>query len=502
MDWHRQAAEDDDTFAATEGARPLIAVRRLEDAQDWLRRAAATATHYRLDDAAELMWEAGGEEEALGWWQLLADAGHSSAEWNATRALEAAGRVDEALDWQERRARQGNGREAFGRGAAMLANAGRDVEALAWCSRGIDAGDLYSMDLAVKLLARTGQGDQTWDWYRRAAETGDRNFLNMLVKRSRHPVAEQKCLELLRTLADAGHDECVDNAVRVMRRRDGDDVALAWLLELAANGRTVAFWDIADITAEAGRIDESLTWWQRCADSGLGFSALRRAAETLERSGRLAEALDWYRRAVAAGDVDIIGKTAELFATLSRVEEGVRWCHDTAENFQASYALTSAVEILEMANREPEAANLRHFGWEPDGSTAPPWDSTPSTDVGRLLAVTDQARADILRVAAEHDGAVGDRLRHAIELFRGRDAGEHEKRSAVVVLSGLLEERRDLLKSELLRKDEQELFSVANNFAIRHQNEQQKRDYSVEFLDWIFWWYLATIELTNRLGDR
>ncbi len=123
-------------------------------------------------------------------------------------------------------------------------------------------------------------------------------------------------------------------------------------------------------------------------------------------------------------------------------------------------------------------------------------------DIGRLVNGSDPARSDLLHAMAQRTDLIGDRLRHAISLYRSRHADEHAKRSAVIVLAGILEERRPLIKSELLRKDEGDLFSIANNFAIRHQNEQKKSDYSVEFLDWIFWWYLATIELTDRLAAR
>lgn len=41
-----------------------------------------------------------------------------------------------------------------------------------------------------------------------------------------------------------------------------------------------------------------------------------------------------------------------------------------------------------------------------------------------------------------------------------------------------------------------------NKFGIRHQNAQQQADYDAVFLDWVFWFYLATIELTDRLLSR
>lgn len=73
-------------------------------------------------------------------------------------------------------------------------------------------------------------------------------------------------------------------------------------------------------------------------------------------------------------------------------------------------------------------------------------------------------------------------------------------RRAVIALAGILERRRSLLKTELLSKDEGALFTIANGFAIRHQKADQRRDYDAGlYLEWIFYWYLATIHLTNRI---
>lgn len=124
-------------------------------------------------------------------------------------------------------------------------------------------------------------------------------------------------------------------------------------------------------------------------------------------------------------------------------------------------------------------------------------------DAGRLVAVTDTARADLISsMAARTESGTGDVVRHAIALFRGRDAGEHEKRSAAVALAGVLEERRKILKDELLSKDEGALFEIANKFAVRHRSDSQRSDYDAAFLDWVFWWYLSTIELTDRIIAR
>jgi hypothetical protein len=124
-------------------------------------------------------------------------------------------------------------------------------------------------------------------------------------------------------------------------------------------------------------------------------------------------------------------------------------------------------------------------------------------DIGRLVEIFDDGRAGLVSVSIENARPdVAGRVRHAIALLRGRTATAEDKRSAVITLAGILEERRQLIKDELTTGDEGALFQIANKFAIRHRSEQQRGDYDPAFLDWIFWWYLGTIELTNRIIVR
>jgi hypothetical protein len=120
-------------------------------------------------------------------------------------------------------------------------------------------------------------------------------------------------------------------------------------------------------------------------------------------------------------------------------------------------------------------------------------------DLGRLVAITDDARSQLVHRALNDsppDTTAG--VRHAIAFFRGRDTSTESKRSAIFNLGRILEERRALIK-EHLGKDEGALFEIANRFDLRHRNAAQRDEYNEAFLDWIFWWYLATVELTNRL---
>ena len=135
-------------------------------------------------------------------------------------------------------------------------------------------------------------------------------------------------------------------------------------------------------------------------------------------------------------------------------------------------------------------------------STLPIRFAEEGEDIGRLVAVTDEARAELVSTMAERRGHTGDQVRHALALFRRREANEHDKRSAIVTLYGILEQRRDLLREHLYGKDEDALFQIANKFAVRHQTASQNANYDPVFLDWVFWWYLATIELTDRLLAR
>jgi hypothetical protein len=124
-------------------------------------------------------------------------------------------------------------------------------------------------------------------------------------------------------------------------------------------------------------------------------------------------------------------------------------------------------------------------------------------DVGLVVKTVDAARTDLIdRAQRISSPDVTGPVEHAIALFRDRDATEHDKRSAIVALANVLEDRRKLLKANLFTDDESALFHIANRFDLRHSNDKQHTNYDPAFRDWVFWWYLATVELTERLLDR
>jgi hypothetical protein len=124
-------------------------------------------------------------------------------------------------------------------------------------------------------------------------------------------------------------------------------------------------------------------------------------------------------------------------------------------------------------------------------------------DVGRLVHTVGDDRVELVtRVLASPQPEEARVVAHALALFRSRTASVDEKRSAIVALARVLEDRRALLRAELFRADEGALFRIANEFDLRHSRAGQQGDYDPVFLDWVFWWYLATIELTDRLIAR
>lgn len=129
--------------------------------------------------------------------------------------------------------------------------------------------------------------------------------------------------------------------------------------------------------------------------------------------------------------------------------------------------------------------------------------ATSGEDRGRLVETHGDARNDL--VTATIDAADEDTrspIEHAVALCRRRGATVEDKTVGVYDARRVLELRRSLLKEELYRRDEGALFQIANEFDLRHRSESQKSDYDPVFLDWIFWWDLGTVELTDRVVSR
>lgn len=134
-----------------------------------------------------------------------------------------------------------------------------------------------------------------------------------------------------------------------------------------------------------------------------------------------------------------------------------------------------------------------------DNSDLPFRLSEAGQDRGQMVAKAEPG-LDILVEESLVETESGSEVEHAVKLFRSRTANRDDKRSAILALARILELNKNKLKISLLKDDNSDLFHIANKFDLRHRNLNQKSDYDDAFLDWIFYWYLATIHLVEQLS--
>jgi len=129
------------------------------------------------------------------------------------------------------------------------------------------------------------------------------------------------------------------------------------------------------------------------------------------------------------------------------------------------------------------------------------WELTTTGEImGRAPAGTEV----LLGADLPHsDDNISGRVESAIAKFRLRHATKDDRRDAVRDLADVLEYLRPAAKSVLDKKDENDLFNIANNFGIRHHNSSQKTSYDTSiWLSWMFYFYLATIHAVVRLIEK
>lgn len=101
------------------------------------------------------------------------------------------------------------------------------------------------------------------------------------------------------------------------------------------------------------------------------------------------------------------------------------------------------------------------------------------------------------------DRDIRTRVEVAIAKYKRRDRTPAEQRDAVRDLFDVLEKLRPRVKQHMLTADERDLFTIANNFTIRHLNELQKGNYDGPlWLSWMFYLNLATIHLVTRITQE
>lgn len=97
---------------------------------------------------------------------------------------------------------------------------------------------------------------------------------------------------------------------------------------------------------------------------------------------------------------------------------------------------------------------------------------------------------------------VDSKVREAVSRWKQRQSSPQDRQEAVRLLADVFEwlKKREELSVALDSKDSSDLFNIANNFAIRHHNPQQKGNYDSDIWHrWMFHFYLATYHATIRL---
>jgi len=126
------------------------------------------------------------------------------------------------------------------------------------------------------------------------------------------------------------------------------------------------------------------------------------------------------------------------------------------------------------------------------------------TKFGEIVPIADKGLETIFdKEVPFSQENLSNRLEHAISLFRSRHSNLDQRRDALKNLADILEPLRDKAKLVLTTKDENELFSIINNFGIRHNDIHQKNEYDKSiFFSWLFYYYLASIHACQRLINR
>ncbi len=124
---------------------------------------------------------------------------------------------------------------------------------------------------------------------------------------------------------------------------------------------------------------------------------------------------------------------------------------------------------------------------------------------GEILSLMEPEFRPLLDAVVPTDDPenIEAKVKTAVDKYRKYGSTLNERIEAVRILADCLEYLRPKIKAVLAHKDEADLFNIANNFGIRHHNENQQTNYDKNiFLAWMFYFYLATIHACLRLINK
>jgi len=127
------------------------------------------------------------------------------------------------------------------------------------------------------------------------------------------------------------------------------------------------------------------------------------------------------------------------------------------------------------------------------------------SESGEILILSDNGLTNLFQanIPTNDKENISDKINSAILKFRRHKSTLDDRREAIRELADVLEFLRPAIKQHLNKKDENDIFNIANNFGIRHHNKDQQTEYDKAiWYSWIFYYYLATLHAVLRMTNK
>lgn len=219
----------------------------------------------------------------------------------------------------------------------------------------------------------------------------------------------------------------------------------------------------------------------------------------------------------------LAGADIEAFALRKTRLDGLWPASDAWLTWDRLHLMT-AVELLHDTVSKPEDGRYHDWakcGWHYNKFDRAEGQRTYRSEVNSLLADLDdgyelKGSGEVVHKLGEHvddllqrempataDSQVRSTINEAVRKFRRATTSPGDRRDAVRDLADVLELLRPRLKAVLSEPDEDALFNIANNFALRHMNDRQRTKYDRDvWLPWMFSFFLATIHAALALLEK
>ncbi|KQO09422.1 hypothetical protein [Sphingomonas sp. Leaf242] len=126
------------------------------------------------------------------------------------------------------------------------------------------------------------------------------------------------------------------------------------------------------------------------------------------------------------------------------------------------------------------------------------------TEAGEIMSLPPSGMTTLLAAKPPTDDkTVLSTVEDAKGRFRRHGSTIKEREVAVRDLADVLEWIKPHINTALMNKDSSDLYNIANQFGIRHMNQNQKLNYDkAVWLSWMFYHYLNTINAALHIIER